>query len=86
MLYLLLQQLLGPGKLPIGRKHGENLQTYQAGGVAPDRAANIRSKAYYDAAVAKRGAPGGTGAAAGAAAAIGRRPGRMTGARGVPHG
>ena len=53
MLFLLLQQLLGPGKLPIGRKHGENLQTYQAGGVAPDRAANIRSRAYYDAAVAK---------------------------------
>ena len=79
MLFLLLQQLLGPGKLPIGRKHGENLQTYQAGGVAPDRAANIRSRAYYDAAVANRDTPSG-GAAAGAAAAIGRRPGRMTGA------
>ena len=71
MLILLMQQLMG--KLPIGRKHGENLRTLQGGGVVPDRAANIRSNAYYNAAAARRNQPFGTGAAAGAAAAVGRQ-------------
>ena len=65
MLLSLLQQLMVGGTRLPAKKHGENVVTGHAGGVAPDALAPVRSR--MQARLMREGGTGGTGAAGAAA-------------------
>ena len=72
LLTQLLHQIMGVGTVPLARKHGENVITGYAGGVAPDLLAPVRSRSEYLYPAPKDRA-GLTGVAVGAAASAGPR-------------